>query len=105
MAKQHSALPLEIAFEELAKIQNPIIIDCRKIEEFEAGHLKQAVHIPLQHITIQKEDLPCSTEDKIAVYCRTGNRSFTFATYLRSIGYSKCQSIQGGYESFNGKVS
>tara|TARA_B100001750_G_C15171918_1_gene429687 strand:- start:218 stop:541 length:324 start_codon:yes stop_codon:yes gene_type:complete len=105
MARENSALPLEITFEELAKMREPIVIDCRKTDEFESGHLKKAVNVPLQHITIRKEDLPCSASDEIVVYCRTGNRSFTFATYLRSIGYLKCQSIQGGYESFSDKVT
>ena len=100
--EKQNALPLELSFEEVE--DDAVIIDCRKVDEFECGHLNGAQNIPLQHISISKESLPCSEEDKIVVYCRTGNRSLTFATYLRSIGYQHCQSIAGGYESFEDKL-
>ena len=45
-------------------------------------------------------DLPCNCEDTIYVYCKSGNRSGTFTLYLRSLGYSKCQSIAGGFEEW-----
>ncbi len=100
--EKHCILPLELSFEEVD--ENAIVIDCRKVDEFEVGHLKGAKNIPLQHISVSKKSLPCSEEDNIIVYCRTGNRSLTFATYLRSIGYKHCQSIAGGYESFEDKI-
>ena len=101
-AEKQCALPLELSFDEID--ENAIIIDCRKVDEFEASHMHCAINIPLQHISISKESLPCSEDDNIIVYCRTGNRSLTFATYLRSIGYPFCQSISGGYESFEDKL-
>ncbi len=97
-AEKQCTLPLELSFDEVD--ENAIVIDCRKVDEFEAGHLKGALNIPLQHISVSKESLPCTENDNVIVYCRTGNRSLTFATYLRSIGYQRCQSISGGYESF-----
>ncbi|MBC8200886.1 MAG: rhodanese-like domain-containing protein [Planctomycetes bacterium] len=90
-------LPIEISFEDAIGMKEVAIIDCRSTEEFEDGHLARAIHLPLQHLSIQIDDFPCSNEDTIFVYCRTGNRSHTFAVYLRSIGFTKCQSIAGGY--------
>ncbi len=98
---QHT-LPLELSFEDVTA--DAIVIDCRKVDEFEDGHMQGAKNIPLQHISVSKASLPCSEDDNVIVYCRTGNRSLTFATYLRSIGYEKCQSIAGGYESFEDKL-
>ena len=95
-------LPLEISYSEINT--SCVIIDCRKPEEFEEGHIRNAHNIPLQHISISKECLPCSQNDHVLVYCRTGNRSLTFATFLRSIGYLNCQSISGGYELFKDKL-
>lgn len=101
-AEKQCTLPLELSFDEVD--ENAIVIDCRKVDEFEQGHMIGAQNIPLQHISVSKESLPCTEEDHIVVYCRTGNRSLTFATYLRSIGYNYCQSITGGYEAFEDKL-
>lgn len=93
-----TTLPIEIAFDDLVSIEDPVVIDCRTCDEYALGHINNAVNIPLQHLSISKDSLPCSPDDNIVVYCRTGNRSFSFATYLRSIGYDRCQSIEGGFE-------
>lgn len=95
-----STLPLEISIDAVKQIDDVIIVDCRTKDEFDNGHVQGACNVPLQHVCIQKEDMPCNQDDAIVVYCRTGNRSFTFATYLRSIGYSQCQSIEGGFETW-----
>jgi len=97
---EFSQLPLEISFEAMKLIDGVVIVDCRTKDEFDSGHLEGALNLPLQQVCIQNEDLPCNQDDAIAVYCRSGNRSFTFATYLRSIGYPNCQSIEGGIETW-----
>jgi rhodanese-related sulfurtransferase len=93
-------IPIEIGFSELSTATESIIIDCRTQDKYNESHLDGAINVPLQHLSIRADDLPCSTDDVIYVYCRTGNRSSTFATYLRSIGFRKCQSIKDGYESW-----
>jgi rhodanese-related sulfurtransferase len=93
-------VPIEIGFSEVSSSENPVIIDCRTQEKYDESHLDGAINIPLQHLSIRVDDLPCNKEDVIYVYCRTGNRSSTFATYLRSIGFCNCQSISEGYESW-----
>ena len=104
-ADDATTLPLEILFHDLSKVQDAIIIDCRTSDEYELGHIENSINIPLQHLSIQKENLPCKTSDAIVVYCRTGNRSFSFATFLRSIGYERCQSISGGFEDWGDQAS
>ena len=104
-ANNVTKLPLEILFQDVAKVQDVIIIDCRTSDEFGHGHIENAINIPLQHLSVRKEDLPCTTSDNVVVYCRTGNRSFSFATYLRSIGYDHCQSIAGGFEDWGDQTT
>ncbi len=93
-----SSLPIEISFEDSLQSKEAIVIDCRTIEEYENGHLKESVHLPLQHLSIRIDDFPYQRDEYIYVYCRIGNRSETFALYLRSLGFLNCQSIAGGYE-------
>jgi len=89
--------PIEIQFEDLPPTGDAII-DCRSIEEYEVSHLDNSIHIPLQQLSLLQDAFPYTKEDTFYVYCRTGNRSSTFVTYLRSIGYKNCQSIAGGYK-------
>jgi len=100
MTDQGTAIPIEITFEALATLLNPLVIDCRTTEEYEEGHLQHAVNIPLQHLSLRKDDLPCKCSDAFFVYCKSGNRSGTFAVYLRTLGFTKCQSVAGGYEAW-----
>ena len=100
MQPQTGNKPIKIEFADLDADGTSVIIDCRSTEEFEHAHLTHAINIPLQQLSIRQDTFPCSREDTFYVYCRTGNRSATFVTYLRSIGYPNCQSIATGYESW-----
>jgi len=104
MQPELSQKPLEITCDDLPNTDE-MRIDCRSIDEFEEAHLDNAVHIPLQHLSIRQDNFPCSKDQTFYVYCRTGNRSRTFVTYLRSIGYVHCQSISGGFESWGDSKS
>jgi rhodanese-related sulfurtransferase len=99
MQSQVERKPLETNIEDAKTIQ-ATFIDCRSAEEFEDSHLVNAINIPLQHLSIRQDTFPCNKGDTFFVYCKTGNRSKTFVTYLRSIGYSNCYSIKGGYENW-----
>ena len=100
MTSNGTNLPIQITYKDALQQQNSVLIDCRTVEEFESGHLEDAINVPLQHLAICIDDLPCNCEDTIYVYCKSGNRSGTFALYLRSLGYTKCQSIEGGFEEW-----
>ena len=95
-------LPIEITIESfhITRTHDSLLIDCRSEEEHEAGHLKDAVLFPLQQLSIRVSELEQYRDMSIIIYCRTGNRSGTFARYLRTIGFSKCQSISDGYETW-----
>ncbi|MDP7005207.1 MAG: rhodanese-like domain-containing protein [Phycisphaerales bacterium] len=90
--------PLEIEFDDLPSTCECNIIDCRSTQEFESSHLNEAINIPLQHLSIEVDNFPFNKEDTFFIYCNSGNRSRTFATFLRSLGFLKCQSIAGGLE-------
>jgi rhodanese-related sulfurtransferase len=100
MQSKSDNVPIEIEFNQVNADGNHVIIDCRTAEEYESGHLKHAVNIPLQHLSFVLDTFPCEKDDTFYVYCRSGNRSSTFVTYLRSIGFEYGQSITDGFESW-----
>lgn len=74
-----------------------IWIDVRTTEEFNAGHLEGALHIPYEEIATRISEV---TEDKQAVihlYCRSGNRSGIAQQTLQTLGYTQAIN-EGGYE-------
>ncbi len=80
------------------------VLDVRTPQEFEEFHVKGAVLLPLQDIMSGGEGItsriPFQKSDEIYVICRSGNRSFTATRILRSLGYEKAVSVQGGTAGF-----
>ena len=61
-----------------------IIIDVRTKEEYDAGHIKDAINIPYDEIN---ENTILDKNSLIFVYCRSGNRSKIAYDKLISYGY------------------
>ena len=71
---------------------NTVIIDVRSSEEFNEGHIKNSLNIPLDEII----DITYNKETNIIVYCATGVRSSEAAKELSSLGYTKIYNLDGG---------
>lgn len=65
--------------------EKTIIIDVRTKEEYESGHIEDAINIPYDNIN--NETINNSKDTKIIVYCKSGNRSKTAANTLIKLGY------------------
>ncbi|HYG23299.1 MAG TPA: rhodanese-like domain-containing protein [Verrucomicrobiae bacterium] len=65
-----------------------VLIDVRTIDEYNAKHLTNAIHIPLDTL---KFKLPAQVPDRsqaLLLHCRTGRRSGIAETELRAMGYT-----------------
>ena len=60
------------------------VLDVREDDEWAAGHIEGAVHIPLMDVPARMGDLP---EGQILVVCKAGGRSAQAVAYLRHQGY------------------
>ena len=71
------------------------LLDVREEYEYQDGHIKGAVNLPLREILGKKDSLP---KDKdIYVYCRSGHRSADAVNFLKSLGFEKVHNIEGGF--------
>ena len=71
------------------------LLDVREEYEYQNGHIKGAVNLPLREILEKKDTLP---KDKdIYVYCRSGHRSADAVNFLKSLGFEKVHNIEGGF--------
>jgi len=73
-----------------------IWIDVRTFEEFETGHLEQAIHIPYQEIADKIESVSKDKQAKIKVYCKVGGRASLAKKALEQLGYTNVINA-GGY--------
>lgn len=73
----------ETKLDTILKENNYIIIDVRTKDEYDGGHLDNAINIPLNEIKYANLD----KEKDILVYCKSGFRSKEAYSILKEIGY------------------
>ena len=69
------------------------LIDVRTPEEFKSGYLEDAINIEWQDI--KKLNKEIKKDDKIYLYCRSGNRSGKATDILINLGYKNVKNIGG----------
>lgn len=80
-----------------------IIVDVRRPDEFNEGHIHDAINIPNEEIT---DRMPPALPDKnqlILIYCRSGNRSKEAAQKLADMGYTNVYEF-GGISTWEGEI-
>lgn len=69
--------------------QEVIVLDVREQSEFDAGHIPEAVLLPVGTITEATAAAVIPEKDSVVlVYCRSGNRSKTASQALVDLGYT-----------------
>ena len=103
MVRSYTMISQDQAKEMMEKEDGHIIIDVRRVDEFETGHIPGAVCIPNESIgTEQPEELP-DLDQIILVYCRSGNRSKQAAQKLFDMGYTNVYEF-GGIIDWSGDI-
>lgn len=93
----------EEAAEMMTRDDGHIIVDVRRQDEFDGGHIPGAVLIPNESITdTPPEKLP-DKQQIILVYCRSGRRSKEAAQKLADMGYTNVYEF-GGIITWKGET-
>ena len=77
-----------------------VLVDVRTVEEYESGHIQDAVNFDFYSESFQKEILSLNKSSSIILYCRTQNRSTKTANYLKDNGYKEITVLEGGITSW-----
>ncbi len=89
----------QISQEEAKRIMDEesdiIIVDVRTEQEYRSGHIPGAILIPNQEIQDEWPDELPDLDQKILIYCRSGNRSKQAAEKLAAMGYSQILEFGG----------
>ena len=80
-----------------------IIVDVRRQDEYDSGHIPGAILIPNESIgTEQPKELP-DLDQVILIYCRSGRRSKEASQKLADMGYTHIYEF-GGIIDWTGEV-
>lgn len=89
------SISAEEVFQEIESEESHLyIIDVRTLSEYNSGHIKTAVNVPLAKIDTIGDYVP-SKKDKVVVYCQSGNRSKQAFNELIGLGYSNVFDLGG----------
>ena len=72
----------------------PVLVDVRESWEVARGMIPGALHIPMNSIPNQLDDLP--RDKTIVAYCAVGARSYAVAEYLLANRFNDVKSLDGG---------
>jgi rhodanese-related sulfurtransferase len=67
--------------------RDPIVLDVRTPEEYQAEHVEGALNIPVQELPQRLGELGAPGPE-VLVYCRSGNRSASAVTLLQRAGHT-----------------
>ncbi len=96
-----------VSMEEITTIMeentNYIILDARTIEEYNEGHISNAICIPNETIDETVTTKLPNKDQLILIYCRSGNRSKQAALKLQHLGYTNLVEF-GGIIDWDGEM-
>lgn len=88
---------------------NAFIVDVREKNEYDKGHLINAVNIPLSEIRDRLDEIP--KDRPVYLHCRSSQRSYNAVMALQNLGYKNVINISGSflgiccYEYYNDQVT
>ena len=103
MVRSYTQITQDEAKEMMSKDDGHIVVDVRRQDEYDAGHIPGAILIPNEIIgTERPADLP-DLDQVILIYCRSGRRSKEAAQKLADMGYTNIYEF-GGIIDWTGEV-
>src|SRR3712207_7493539 len=74
-----------------------VLVDVRESEEWDAGHIPGARHVPRGCLESRIEGSVPDRSQRVILYCASGNRSALAAkTLVEDLGYESVESMTGG---------
>ncbi|MDA8353812.1 MAG: rhodanese-like domain-containing protein [Firmicutes bacterium] len=81
-----------------------VLVDVRRDEEYEAGHIPGARHIPHDQMESRAGELEPYKDQDILLICRSGRRSVFAANVLADRGFQRLYNLKGGMLEWTGPM-
>ena len=85
----------EEAYEMMVSQEVVVVVDVRTREEYNGGHIENAVLVPNESIGSEMPEALPDKEATLLIYCRSGRRSKDAAEKLLSLGYQSVYDFGG----------
>tara|TARA_R110002072_G_scaffold204620_1_gene362589 strand:+ start:367 stop:783 length:417 start_codon:yes stop_codon:yes gene_type:complete len=76
--------------------KNAVVVDVREKKEYEAGHIVDAINIPLVKLKQRLTELKKYQDKPVIVYCKMGQHSGEAIKTLQEAGHSEVYKLSGG---------
>ncbi len=73
-----------------------LLLDVREDSEYQTGHIKDSVHIPMGALASRVSELNQYKNKNIILGCRSGSRSGRACRILKKKGFDKVHNLRGG---------
>lgn len=94
---------IDESVKEFEKTKDAVLLDVREKDEYEEGHIPQAINLPLSRLESDCEKVLTDKDKKIFVYCLSGARSGQAEKILRNKGFTDIENI-GGFMDYSGEI-
>ncbi len=84
----------------LSEAKDAQLVDVRTPEEFQKGHLKNALNMNVNSSDLEKRAPYLDKEKPLFVYCYMGGRSAKACEYFKKMGFKIIYDMQGGYSAW-----
>jgi hydroxyacylglutathione hydrolase len=89
-------LAMDIPFDE-----NLLVLDVRNATEYADGHVKDAMHLPLEDFTDAANIALIDEHQTVYVHCKSGYRSVIAASILKREGLHSLRNVLGGWDAIS----
>lgn len=80
--------------------EDAIVVDVRETAEWSAGHIPNARHIALGHLSKHLSEIEKFKDKPVIVVCASGNRSSSGCGVLKKAGFGKVFNLAGGVHAW-----
>ncbi len=98
-SRQRATAFAAVSSQELIRLMNQgaLVLDIRKPEEFEAGHVKGAKQLASDKILAAGETFKRFKDKPVVVYCESGSLAAAAVRQLNAQGFTKAFTLRGGF--------
>lgn len=101
--KEESQIVTTISVDEFYKMveesknnKNIVIIDLRTENEYNNGHIENAINIDFYNLSLTDILNKLNKDKTYLIYCRSGNRSGKTLPIMKDLGFKKVYNMEGG---------
>lgn len=102
-SQNYVSISMDEAMDQYQNDPYAVLLDVRTFEEYEEGHIPGAINISNENIQAGTYELRGSKDQKVYVYCRSGNRSKQAAEVLSQDGFTNIIEC-GGIIDYKGEL-